>query len=198
MSPSDLNALIDRRSDPSARAVLDDYHMERGERVTRLGWVLTIYTAAAVAAADDTDDDAAADAAAAAADAAAAAAAADAAIKSLHQQLKEDPDMRNGLKIIAFLPGRYGYGLTRVGWVRRISGDEFEILGGRTIWRKSGQFQMGGLNKLAADGLGKDYEATDPDAMPEELHRLLVRRSLPANEEKRAKLCPRPKGWVEQ
>ena len=106
--------------------------------------------------------------------------------------------MRNGLKIIAYLPGRYGYGLTRVGWLRRVNGDEYELLGARTIWRAKGNFQMGGLNKLAAEGLGKDYEASDADTMPEELHRLLIRRSLSANEEAWAEHCPRPKDWTER
>jgi hypothetical protein len=220
MSPSEYNALLDRRSEPSVRAVLEDMQCERGEQPMRLGLALRIDAAADDASADDASaddaDDVAADAAASAsadadADAAAAdaddadadadAAAADAAIKSLHQLLREEPDMRNGLKIIAYLPGRYGYGLTRIGWLRRVSGDEYELIGARTLWRTRGNYQMGGLNKLAAEGLGEDYGASEADELPEELHRLLVRRVLICDEKKWANgraPMPKPRGWVDQ
>jgi hypothetical protein len=213
MSPSEYNALLDRRSEPSVRAVLEDMQRERGEQPIRLGLALRIADADdADADADDVADadaDAAdvADAADADADVDAADADADdadaddAAIKRLHQLLREEQDMRNGLKIIAYLPGRYGYGLTRIGWLRRVSGDEYELIGARTLWRTRGNYQMGGLNKLAAEGLGEDYGASEADELPEELHRLLVRRVLICDEKKWANgraPMPKPRGWVDQ
>jgi hypothetical protein len=100
--------------------------------------------------------------------------------------------MRNGLKIIQ-VPGRYGWSVTRICWMRRISGDEYETLpGSRTIVRTGNQRT---LASLASDGPKTDHTLSDPDGGTEEIHRLLIRRSLPANEKVWAKHCPRPKNW---
>jgi hypothetical protein len=213
-----FNALVDNRSAPGFRAKLDDFTMERGWLPARLGVALWV-AAAAAAAADDADADAAAaaadadaaaddaDAAAAAADAAADAAAAadadadadaaaadaDAIRKSLHQLLTGEIDMRDGLKVIQ-VPGRYGYSLTLVGWLKRIVGDEFEIHNACTVAR-TGNYRMDGLQKLASEGPKKGYDVTEPAKLPEEIHRLLVRRALPASVEAWAKACPRPKNF---
>jgi hypothetical protein len=104
--------------------------------------------------------------------------------------------MREGLKLIQ-LPGRYGYSVTRIGWLRRVSGDEFELLGGRTIARTSGQYSLQGVSKLAAEGMKQGYEITEADELPEEIHRLVIRRALVASEKAWAKHCPKPKGWRE-
>jgi hypothetical protein len=104
--------------------------------------------------------------------------------------------MRNGLKVFQ-VPGRYGYSVTLVGWVRRISGDEFEALNACTVAR-TGNYRMDGLQKLASDGPKKAYDVTEPAKMPEELHRLLLRRVLPANVEAWKAHCPRPTGWTEE
>jgi hypothetical protein len=77
--------------------------------------------------------------------------------------------------------------------MRRISGDEYETLpGSRTIVRTGNQRT---LASLASDGPKTDHTLSDPDGGTEEIHRLLIRRSLPANEKVWAKHCPRPKNW---
>lgn len=105
--------------------------------------------------------------------------------------------MRPGLKIITLPGAYYGYAVTRVGWLRRVSGDEFELVGACTIAR-TGQQRLEGINKLASDGPGKGYQVSAADEGPEEVHRLLVRRCVPANEKAWREHCPKPKGWVEE
>lgn len=96
--------------------------------------------------------------------------------------------MRNGLKVLQ-LPGRYGYAVTLVVWVRRITGDEYEGLNACVLARR-GQYKLDGLQKLAAEGPGKSYDVTKPSKQPEEIHRLMVWRCLPANEEAWKEHCP--------
>ncbi len=206
--------LLDNRSDPDARAVLADWRLSNGEKVSRLGVALWMFygadadadaataaTAATAAATAATAADAA-DATIAAADAdadAAAAAAATidaAAIRNLSQSLHGDLDMKDGLKIIK-LPSGY-YGVTMIAWVRRVAGDEYTILpGARVVWRTRGNRF---LNELADDGPKQDHEMTPPmkgvDGVGEEGNWLKTMRSIPANEKAWAEWCPKPKGWV--
>ncbi|MBA2720775.1 MAG: hypothetical protein H0U52_16270 [Chloroflexi bacterium] len=99
--------------------------------------------------------------------------------------------MRDGLRVIK-LPGYYG--LTRVGWLRRVHGDEYVLLpGARTVWRESGSRL---LEDLADDGPLKDHGLGKPSKGNDEIHRLLVWRCLPADVAAWAKACPMPKGWV--
>ena len=212
------DSLVDGRGDPSTRRVLDDWRADRGMKTTRLGVALWIADtadadaatdAAAAAAADtadadaDADADAATDAAAAdTADTADAAdadadAAADARIrKQLHSILTGEIDMKDGLKLIQ-VPGRYGYSVTLAGWLRRESGDEFTLHGAVTVARTGG-YRMDGLQRLATEGPKKGYDVTEPAKAVEEVHRLLIRRSLVADEKAWAKACPRPDGWLER
>ena len=106
-------------------------------------------------------------------------------------------DMRDGLVLVQF-PGGYYRNVTRVGWLRRVEGDEFELLGAVTVWRESGSFDPAGLEKLAAGGLGRDYRASEPSPVAELAHRLTVRRVLRADEKAWARTCPKPKGWEEK
>lgn len=100
--------------------------------------------------------------------------------------------MRDGIKIIQ-LPGRYGYSVTRVGWLRRVSGDEWVLLAGAiSLGRTSGERTV---DELASDGPGKDHKLWPPSKGAEEIHRLVIRRSLVADEKAWAKHCPRPKDW---
>jgi len=213
--------LLDRRSEPDCRAVLDDWHYDRDRKPPlRLGVALWLAAAdaaaAAAAAAADADAADAADAAAAAAAAAvaaadAAAAAADAAAdadaaaadaadaaRSLEtfRKITLEPDMREGLKLVQLPGGYYGRSVTRVGWLKRVSGDEFVLLNSISIWRKSGDFAQDGLERLAAEGPSKDYAVTKPAKSAEEIHRLVFRRALVADESKWAEACPQPKNWA--
>jgi len=95
--------------------------------------------------------------------------------------------MRDGLKILK-LPGYYGP--TRVGWVKRISGDEYVLLPGhRAVWRTSGSRL---LEHIAADGPGKDHDMGEPSKVEDEINRLLVWRAIPADEKAWAKHVERP------
>jgi hypothetical protein len=104
--------------------------------------------------------------------------------------------MRDGLRLVQ-VPGRYGYSVTLVGWLRRVAGDEMELHGAVTVAR-SGSYRLDGLTTLASDGPGRGYNVTEPSKAVEEIHRLLVRRSLVANEKAWAKHCPKPDGWDEK
>lgn len=163
-----INELYDNRADPDARSVLEDYQLSSDAKPLRLGVALWV--------------------------AAAAAAAADAACRRLTSLLTKEPDMRNGLKIIQ-VPGRYGYSVTKIGWLRRVSGDEWEIMpGARTLVHTSGPRT---LDSLASEGPGRDHQMSAPAAGPEEVHRLVIRRSLPASVDAWSKHCPRPSHWIE-
>jgi hypothetical protein len=63
-----------------------------------------------------------------------------------------------------------------------------------TVLRKSGT-RIRSLDSLAVEGLGDDHIFLKPSEAPEEIHRLLVRRSIPASEEAWRGLCPRPRDW---
>lgn len=92
--------------------------------------------------------------------------------------------------------GYYPYVL--VGWVRRVAGDEYDVVGARCV-RRFGESQA--LAGLAARGPLREREKQptdllEPAALPERIHRLLVRRCLPCDEKAWAKDCPRPEGWA--
>ena len=179
--------LVNNRADPDDRAVLEDWYLDRGIRVTRLGCALFFIHDADAANAANAADAANADANANAdADAAAA-------VVALSTLLLGEIDMHDGLKLIQ-LPGRYGYSVTRVGWMRRVGGDEWELLPGAvSIGRTSGQRT---IDQVAIDGPGKDHQLWPPSKGVEEIHRLVIRRSMPADEKAWAKHCPKPKDWA--
>lgn len=103
--------------------------------------------------------------------------------------------MRNGLKIIQLTGGYYGYAITKIAYVRRVSGDEYEILpGARIIAKISGSGRR--LEGLAARGPMKDYKLYDPSETIEEIHRLTVRRCLIADETVWSTHIDRPPGFV--
>lgn len=107
--------------------------------------------------------------------------------------------MRPGLKIIQIQVTSWR-AITFVGWLRRVSGDEYELMpGARIVTRKSGKSaDWNGVDDLAANGPGAKYQLAPAMQAPEELHRLgNIRRSKPANEGAWAKHCPRPKNWVD-
>jgi hypothetical protein len=105
--------------------------------------------------------------------------------------LLEDLDMREGLKLIQ-LPGRYGYSVTLVGWLRRVAGDEYEMLPGHvSVVRTSGRRI---LDELAIDGPKDDHRCT-PCRGVEEVHRLIVRRPKPADEKAWAAYVKKPEDW---
>ena len=98
----------------------------------------------------------------------------------LTDMLHGEIDMRDGLKIIQLTGTRY-WAVTKIGYIRCVGGDEYEILPGASVLRCKGKKR--GLESLAADGPGVDYELLyKPSKTVEEINRLLVRRCLVADE----------------
>lgn len=210
---SDLDDLVDDRSDPDARSVLEDLYRTRSSRPpTRLGLALLVFAeddldadfaVDEIDAATDTDHFAAdfatdyltIDAADFAAADAAAGYPADYAAARLTELLTKELDMHDGLKIIQ-IPGGHGWPITRVGWMRRVVGDEWELIGARTIIRRSGSPPRP-LDSLASLGPGDDHVLTPVSEANEEIHRLVVRRSMPASLAVWGEHCPRPDQWQE-
>lgn len=100
--------------------------------------------------------------------------------------------MKDGLTLIQ-IPGRYGYSVTRIGWLRRVSGDEWELMPGARSIVRTGSWRT--LDSLASDGPKQDHRLTEPSKLAESVHRLLIRRALYASTEAWAKECPQPEGW---
>ncbi|MBK7865192.1 MAG: hypothetical protein IPJ65_42665 [Archangiaceae bacterium] len=63
---------------------------------------------------------------------------------------------------------------------------------------RTGGYRMDGLQRLATEGPKKGYDVTEPAKAVEEVHRLLIRRSLVADEKAWRRACPRPDGWLER
>lgn len=109
-----------------------------------------------------------------------------------------EEQMRPGLLMIKYL-GWYGRGLVRVGWVRRVDGDELELmLGAVSVWRRGAPITP--LDVLAAHGpKAHRHSAESPSLVIEPLHRWSGFRWLYCNEEAWAEDCPslvRPKDWT--
>ena len=198
--------LTSRLSDPVSRAVLSDWLTEQGRErslqatiaALEISATFAATATAATAAADDDDDAAAADDADDDDDAAADDSADDSADDDDDDALKNNqmlwmkgPDeMRNGLAIVVVAGGWRA--LTRVGWLRRVEGDEWELVGCRSV-RTVGRYVP--LAELATIGPVKDVSLQQEAAEPEPVHRLLMRRVLYCDVAKWAKEVPRPKGW---
>lgn len=153
------------RSEPVARAVLGDWLEEQGRG--GLGWLKRVaeLNADAAAAADDAE-----------------------AISNTRRYWRVE-DMREGLLLIQ-VPGRY-WGVTRVGWARRVEGDEWEWRGVTVV--RTGAVRT--LASLAFEGPMEDHDVTPMDETTELLHRFSPRRVLLANPEVWGKPCPKPEGW---
>jgi len=202
--------MLDRRSEPDARAVMEDEYLDRGLPVTRLGVAIDIIAdicgtdaadavdAVGVGVGVDNDvDDVFDDNNAAyigASDADADANAVDIR-RIVFVWLTGGLSMENGLKVV-MLAGAYGYSVTRVGWLRRVSGDEWLLeAGARTVIRTG---ERRGLEHLAIEGPDSGYHLLAPGGAAEHIHRLLIRRALPANEAAWIEHCPKPRDWNER
>jgi len=104
--------------------------------------------------------------------------------------------MRDGLKIIQLTGNYYGRAVTKIAYVRRRGGDEYDILpGARVVVVKNGK-KGRGLESLATKGLGKEYEFMfEASEGVEEISRILVRRALVADEAAWREYIKRPDGW---
>ena len=100
--------------------------------------------------------------------------------------------MREGLAMVT-LPGRYGYSVSLVGYVRHIRGFEFVMEAGHvSLIRTSGIRTLG---QVASDGPGDDHRLVVADTA-EDLHEFRVRRVRAVNPLKWTML-QKPKDWNE-
>lgn len=112
--------------------------------------------------------------------------------------IKKEINMYNGLKIWSIGGGYYVYLL--VGWARCVKGDEWQMHNARIIRQQGGEVSLATLadkGPQAAEGNNGATELLDASVEPEEIHRLLIRRSLPCNEAAWKKHCPKPKNWID-
>ena len=177
--------LLARRSEPEARAVLEDWLTERGRKVCSvlplIGRLEEYADAYAYADADAdadayayADADADADAYDAYADAYADADASRAQ-KQLINSLKHGDEMREGLTIL-FSTGTY-FSSCRMGWLRPVNGDEWEILSARNVRRTASNGIIALATCAAEKGLG-GHELGEVDPEPEDVHRLHCLKSI--------------------
>lgn len=107
--------------------------------------------------------------------------------------------MREGLMLMVSR-GSY-WGLTRLGWLRRVEGDEFEIVNCRTVLR-TGAWDPEGLQVLVqSKGKFSNHRLGLMAKVPEPIHRLqMIRPMMIPLEDVGAweKHCPKPKDWVDQ
>ncbi len=104
-----------------------------------------------------------------------------------------ETDVREGLTIVT-LPSGGSYPYVLVGWLRRVQGDEYELAGARCI-KRFGQDQA--LASLAENGPWKPTTSAgtkllDAATQPELVHRLHIGRAIPCNKKAWAKWCPKP------
>lgn len=104
--------------------------------------------------------------------------------------------MRNCLMVVQ-VPGLY-YRVTMIGWVRRIKGDEYDILpGARTIIRNRNASPRT-IASLASAGPQDDHTLSTPSDGVEFAHRFGLFRPTPANHEAWIAHCPMPTDWNEK
>ena len=98
--------------------------------------------------------------------------------------------MRNGLYLIT-TPSGGSVAVLRVGWLRRVEGDEYELVNARTPLR--GEYTT--TFDQAQNIPPKNWKWTEPLVRPLQLHRFQIRAPVELDEKGYAKLFPRPEGW---
>ena len=101
--------------------------------------------------------------------------------------------MRPGLAIVVS-PGGYSP-YVRIGWWRRVDGDEWEGIGCRVIQRFG---QGAALAALSQSGPAPDTVLLAAAKVPSPIHRLHAIRIEPADAQAWAQHCPRPADWSDQ
>lgn len=178
--------LLARRSEPEARAVLEDWLTERGRKVCSvLPLIGRLEEYADAGAYTDADADADAYTGAYADAYIDAYADADAytdaytdalrAQKQLINSIKHGEEMREGLMIL-FSTGTY-FSSCRMGWARQVSGDEWEIVAARNVRRTASNGIIALATCAAAKGLG-GHELGEVDPEPEPVHRLHMLKQI--------------------
>jgi len=106
--------------------------------------------------------------------------------------------MKTGLTILVS-QGSY-YALIRIGRLRRVEGDEWELVGARVMVRATGWRTADGyvaLSEAAAQGPGKAWTLLPASVEPEPVWRGHMLRPIVADAQAWAKECPTPEGWIE-
>ena len=80
----------------------------------------------------------------------------------------------------------------RIGWIRRIEGDEYEALHMVTPKRNSYEKM---LSDAAIDGPPTGWTYTRPLPRPSPLNRFHILGAVSLDPKQWAKVCPRPEGW---
>ena len=101
--------------------------------------------------------------------------------------------MRNGLFFWA--QPSAGVVVLRLGWIRRVAGDEYEALHMVTPMR-GGDYQTM-FDALAIDGPPKKWTFTRPLPRSSPLNRFHILGPVSLDPAQWEKICPRPKGWAE-
>jgi len=83
----------------------------------------------------------------------------------------------------------------RIGWVRRIEGDEYEGLHVVTPKRNGDYDTM--FSDAAIDGPPKKWDYTRPLPRPSPLNRFHILGPVSLDPKQWADVCPTPKGWME-
>ena len=94
--------------------------------------------------------------------------------------------MRNGLYLLT-TPSGGSVAVLRVGWLRRVEGDEYELVGARTPLR--GEYTV--TFDQAQDAPPPSWKWTEPLKRPLQLHRFQIRAPVELDPAGYAKLFPR-------
>ncbi len=217
------DALLSSLSDPASRAVMEDWHEEHGGWSPG-GWLLRIglsQVAYAYAYADAyayayayADAYAYANAYAYAYADAYAYAYADAhadayAYANAYADAHADYDADKPDYISAFPGGKHvkqgfyfwaqqsaNVVVLRLGWVRRIQGDEYEAINMVTPLRNGDYETL--FADLAIDGPPKKWKFSRPMPRPSPLNRFHILGPISLDPDQWAKVCPRPKDWRDE
>ena len=185
-------------SDPTFRAVAENWHAERGTW-SHAAWLVRLGLMPAVAVAANANADAYAEASAHTdADAYAEAYAntrayADADAGRNQQELSGGKHLKNGLMFWAQPSGSVV--VLRLGWVRRVEGDEYEALHMVTPLRNGDYDTL--WDSLAIDGPPKKWKFSRPMPRPSPLNRFHILGPVSLDPKQWAEVCPKPKGWEE-
>lgn len=100
----------------------------------------------------------------------------------------------NGLYVICS-PGGYSP-YVRIGWLRFIEDDEYEIVGARVIARFGRNAELSVLARKGPQvGTQADTQLLTASEVPVPIHRLHMIRLEPAVEDAWKLACPRPRDW---
>ena len=99
--------------------------------------------------------------------------------------------MKNGLYLFTQPSG--GVTVIRIGWIKRLEGDEYEVLNSVTP-KRAGDYETM-WSDVAIDGPPKKWSFTRPIPGGCPITRWQILGPVPLQESQWTKLCPKPKDW---